>query len=94
MFAVMAIVALPFALRGPRIALGPHDDRACSLGNTAFDALNVLTFFAALSHTTVAIAVLTHYLAPILIALAAPRIDGTCVARRACPRPRSRSSGS
>jgi drug/metabolite transporter (DMT)-like permease len=33
-------------------------------------------FFGAFEHTTIAIAVLTHYLAPILIALAAPRIDG------------------
>jgi drug/metabolite transporter (DMT)-like permease len=44
--------------------------------NAAFDALNVLAFFAAMQLTTVAIAVLTHYLAPILIALAAPRVDG------------------
>jgi drug/metabolite transporter (DMT)-like permease len=37
----------------------------------------VITFFAAMAYTSVAIAVLTHYLAPILIALASPRIEGT-----------------
>jgi len=71
----MGLVALPLALRSARTPI----DRV-SLGlialNAAFDGLNMLAFFAALAHTTVAIAVLTHYLAPILIALAAPRIDG------------------
>jgi drug/metabolite transporter (DMT)-like permease len=47
------------------------------LANTTTDALNLITFFGAMAYTTVAIAVLTHYLAPILVALAAPRIDGT-----------------
>src|SRR5678815_2603652 len=45
--------------------------------NTACDAVNVLAFFGAMTTTTVAIAVLTHYAAPILIALAAPRVEGT-----------------
>jgi len=75
-FAVMAVVALPFALREPT----PHWDRTTILlllANAAADALNVVTFFGALEYTTVAIAVLTHYLAPILIALASPRIEGT-----------------
>jgi drug/metabolite transporter (DMT)-like permease len=36
------------------------------------DAANVLLFFAAYRTTTVAIAVLTHYLAPIFVAVAAP----------------------
>lgn len=75
LFAVMGLVTLPLALRGPRVTW----DRATVLllvGNTLFDALNVITYFAAIQHTTVAIAVLTHYLAPILIALAAPRIEG------------------
>lgn len=75
-FAIMAVVAFPLSLReGSR-----RWDRTTWLllvGNTIADALNVITFFAALAYTTVAIAVLTHYLAPILIALAAPRIEGT-----------------
>jgi drug/metabolite transporter (DMT)-like permease len=36
------------------------------------DSLNILLYFAALGTTSVAIAVLTHYLTPILVALAAP----------------------
>lgn len=73
-FAVMGLAALPFALRSPRITW----DRGAVvllLINTLFDACNLVTFFGAIETTTVAIAVLTHYLAPILIALAAPRID-------------------
>ncbi len=44
-----------------------------------FDALNAATFFSAMNVTTVAVAVLTHDLAPVLVALLAPRIDGTKV---------------
>ena len=76
--AVMGLVTLPFALRMPRATW----DRATIgllLLNVAFDALNLLTFFAAIDMTTVAIAVLSHYVAPILIALAAPRIEGITV---------------
>lgn len=40
------------------------------------DALNVALFFAAYQRTTVAIAVLTHYLTPIFVALAAPVVLG------------------
>ena len=76
MFAVMALVAFPLTLREPPARW----DRTTLLllaANTVTDAVNVITFFGALTYTTVAIAVLTHYLAPILIALAAPRIEGT-----------------
>ncbi|MEO7096163.1 MAG: DMT family transporter [Polyangiales bacterium] len=74
-FLVMGLAALPFALRGPRSTWDRTTVTLLVL-NAAFDALNVLTFFGAISVTTVAIAVLTHYAAPILIALAAPRIEG------------------
>lgn len=40
------------------------------------DALNTVLFFGAYQRTTVAIAVLTHYLTPIFIAIAAPFILG------------------
>jgi drug/metabolite transporter (DMT)-like permease len=76
LFAVMGLVTLPFALRAPRVRW----DRATIallLANVVTDAVNVIAFFAALRHTTVAIAVITHYFAPILIALCAPRIEGT-----------------
>jgi drug/metabolite transporter (DMT)-like permease len=82
-FLIMAVVTLPFALRGPPT---PWDRTTIGLivTNTVFDALNILAFFAAIEHTTIAIAVLTHYLAPILIAVAAPWIDGV-VTRGARP---------
>lgn len=76
MFAIMGLFALPLSLRDRT----PQWDRTTYLllaANTLTDALNVITFFAAMQMTTVAIAVLTHYLAPILIALAAPQIEGT-----------------
>jgi len=72
----MAVVASPLTLREKRPAMWDRRTVALLLGNTVCDALNVVTFFAAMHATTVAIAVVTHYLAPILIALAAPRIDG------------------
>jgi drug/metabolite transporter (DMT)-like permease len=39
-----------------------------------FDALNAVFFFWAMQRTTLAVAVLTHYLAPVLVALAAPLV--------------------
>ncbi len=74
MFFIMGLACLPFALRAPAVR---WDRRALwlLLGNGACDALNVLTFFAAMDHTSVAIAVLTHYATPVLVALAAPWID-------------------
>jgi drug/metabolite transporter (DMT)-like permease len=74
-FALMGLLLLPHALRAP----APRWDRTALalLGaSAALDALNVVTFFEALERTTVAVATLTHYLAPILIALTAPRIEG------------------
>jgi len=43
--------------------------------NAICDVLNCVFFFEAIDHTSLAIAVITHYAAPILIALAAPYID-------------------
>ena len=79
LFLVMGLVALPMALR--RLRRGRWDRTTAGLlfAHAAFDALNVLAFFGAIATTTVQIAVLTHYLAPILIAVAAPYIDKTRV---------------
>jgi drug/metabolite transporter (DMT)-like permease len=74
-FLVMGIVTLPVALRAPR-AVWDRTTLGLVAGNAAFDAVNIVAYFGALTHTTVAIAVLTHYLAPILVALAAPWVDG------------------
>ncbi len=51
-------------------ARGTHWARILLLGGV--DALNVVFFFAALQRTSVAIAVLTHYFTPVLVALGAP----------------------
>ncbi len=48
--------------------------------NTLLDAVNLAGFFLAMSRTTVAVAVLTHYLAPVLVALLAPYVDKQRVA--------------
>ncbi len=76
-FAMMGLFALPFALPGRRV----WDRTAIGwlVANAIFDALNLVLFFAAIDATTVAIAVLSHYVAPIVIALAAPRLEGTRV---------------
>ena len=73
-FVVMGLTTLPGALRAPAVT---WDRRTVLLlaGNSALDAANLFAFFAALQHTTVAIAVLTHYLAPVLVAVLAPWID-------------------
>ena len=75
MLLLMGVFALPVVLRSAP-ARWDRTTVALLAGNAVCDAVNVVTFFAALEHTTVAIAVLTHYLAPILIALAAPQVDG------------------
>jgi drug/metabolite transporter (DMT)-like permease len=82
-FLVMGLAALPGALQGPPSVWDRPTIGLVAL-NAVFDALNVVTFFTALDRTTVAIAVLSHYLAPILIALAAPWLDGV-VTRGARP---------
>lgn len=43
----------------------------------ALNATNVATFFSAMSTTSVAVAVLTHSVAPVLVAFFAPFVEGT-----------------
>jgi DME family drug/metabolite transporter len=77
---LIGLFTLPLVFREAQ----PHawDRRALLLlaANTALDAVNVATFFLAMSRTTVAIAVLTHYLAPVFVALASPFIEKQRVA--------------
>jgi len=70
----IGLLSFPFFERDVR----PRWDRGTLLmlvAYAALDAVNVLAYFGAISMTTVAIAVLTHYLAPVLVALAAPTVD-------------------
>lgn len=71
-FLAMAVTSLPAPFVWRREAL--RDRRATlALGVLALcDATNCALFFAAVQRGPVAVAVLTHYLAPLLIALAAP----------------------
>lgn len=78
-FVVMGVAALPTAWLAPPITW-TRRDRGLLAANAALDAGNLLAFFAAMERTTVAIAVLTHYLTPVLVALSAPWIDRRRVA--------------
>jgi drug/metabolite transporter (DMT)-like permease len=75
LFLVIGVVTLPAALRAPRVAWDPTT-LGLVVAYAALDGVNCAAYFSALRITTVEIAVLTHYFAPILVALAAPRIDG------------------
>lgn len=71
--ATVAVVLSPFALverrRAPR--RGGRDWLLLAAFGVS-DALNCSLYFAALQSTSVTVATLTHYLAPLLVALAAP----------------------
>ena len=74
-FLLMAVVAIPFMLRATKVERWGRTTWLLLLFNGALSGLNVLTFFAAMSTTTVAVAVLTHYVAPVLVALLSPLVD-------------------
>ena len=82
-FACMALSSVPLILRERAARTRPivWDRRVIAMlaAYTFFDALNAATFFHAMTITTVAVAVLTHDLAPVLVALLAPRVDGVRV---------------
>lgn len=82
-FACMALSSVPLILRERSTRAKPivWDRRVITMlaAYTFFDALNAATFFHAMTITTVAVAVLTHDLAPVLVALLAPRVDGVRV---------------
>ncbi len=71
---VLTCVSLPFMLRDRVAAKAPPRAWALVGWLGVSDALNVGLFFAAYARTSVAIAVLTHYLTPILVAVAAPLV--------------------
>lgn len=82
-FACIAVSSLPLLWREHARRTRPIAwNRRLVLMLAAFsilDALNAATFFHAMTITTVAVAVLTHDLAPVLVALLAPRVDGVRV---------------
>lgn len=75
-FVVMFAAMLPM-MRADRAA--PSWDRTTLLlllGLSVTDALNVGAYFASMSVTTLGVAVLSHYMTPLLVAILAPFIDG------------------
>jgi drug/metabolite transporter (DMT)-like permease len=74
-FAFVAIGAAPFA-RGEAVAQWDRRVVAMLVAFAVLDAVNVGTFFAAMTTTSIAVAVLTHSVAPLIVALLAPWIDG------------------
>jgi len=75
-FVLLGLMALPFALRSKTVPRWDRTTWLLLIANSLSSAGNVVCYFGALSYTTVAIAVLTHYMAPVLIALVAPLIEG------------------
>jgi DME family drug/metabolite transporter len=69
----IAVVLCPLALSATRQAQRRNAKEWWLIGAFGLsDALNCVLYFAALQTTSVAIAVLTHYLAPLVVALGAP----------------------
>lgn len=80
--ATLTVVSFPLALRDRvhRRATARDWGGVAWLG--VADALNVLLFFGAYHTTTVGIAVTTHYLTPLFVALAAPWVLGEVLKKR------------
>jgi drug/metabolite transporter (DMT)-like permease len=68
----MALVTLPWCCRGAPAGRRPTWAWALMVALGVSDALNGWLFFKAMSLTTLAVAVLTHSLAPLLVAAVAP----------------------
>lgn len=72
---VVTLAALPVMLRGDRVRVRANFSQWLLIGWLGVsDAGNIACFFGAYQRTSVAIAVLTHYLTPILVAVAAPLV--------------------
>lgn len=82
MLGVVALASVPMLLR--RGGRGPTEGPPREWSEWWYlailavgDAANVCLFFGAMETTTIAVAVLSHYLAPLFVALAAPTVLGT-----------------
>lgn len=69
---VLTVVSAPFMLKDRLAVRATPRDWLGVVWLGVSDAANMALFFAAYQRTSVAIAVLTHYLAPIFVALTAP----------------------
>jgi drug/metabolite transporter (DMT)-like permease len=76
MLGVLTVVSLAFMARDRVAAKATAAQWLVVAWLGVGDALNVVLFFAAYQRTSVAVAVLTHYLTPIFVALGAPLVVG------------------
>lgn len=72
--AVLTLVSLPVMARDRMPLRAPRSAWALVAWLGLSDALNIALFFGAYQRTSVAVAVLTHYLTPIFVALSAPLV--------------------
>lgn len=72
--AVLTIASIPFMLRDRSPVRATRIDWLGLVWLGIGDAANTALFFAAYQRTSVAVAVLTHYLAPIFVAILAPLV--------------------
>jgi drug/metabolite transporter (DMT)-like permease len=74
--AIIATVLLPSAIRATsrRVLNRPPMDWCLVAAFGISDALNCVLYFTAMQTTSVGVAVLTHYLAPLLVAICAPLV--------------------
>jgi drug/metabolite transporter (DMT)-like permease len=70
-------LSLPLIARDPTKPTWDRQTLVWLVAYAACNATNIVTFFSAMSTTSVAVAVLTHSVAPVLVAVAAPVVDGT-----------------
>ncbi len=82
---VIAGASLPSALRAGRGRLRPRKIWLLVGLSGAFDAANYGFFFTAVDRGPIAVAVLTHYLAPVMVALLAPRLLREPLGKRTPP---------
>lgn len=75
-FAMMLLVTGPLAWRSRLRHRRPTSIWIAMALVGVSNGMNALLFFSAMQRTSIAIAVLTHYLAPVLVALAAPAVLG------------------
>jgi drug/metabolite transporter (DMT)-like permease len=72
---VVTLASLPVMLRGDRVRVRASSRQWMLIAWLGIaDAGNIACFFGAYQRTSVAIAVLTHYLTPILVAIGAPLV--------------------
>jgi drug/metabolite transporter (DMT)-like permease len=82
LFVVMFVSVAPFAWQARSAVPRPWAAWALIAVLGLSDALNSLFFFWSMQRTTLSVAVLTHYLAPIFVALLAPSLLGEHMGKR------------